>query len=109
SGLAAHERFALRDGDRSVRLRADGSGRVEVGGGASLRLLWLLDPRGAGRMTLTIPGARATITRLARAPDVRVRLLRPARDGLYADYYAPAHTGTSPGILVFGGSEGGLS
>ncbi|HKT45601.1 MAG TPA: acyl-CoA thioester hydrolase/BAAT C-terminal domain-containing protein [Gaiellaceae bacterium] len=109
SGLAAHERFAVRDGDRSVHLRADGGGRVDVRGDASLRLLWLLDPRGAGRMTLAIPGAHATITRLARAPGVRIRLLRPAHGGLYADYYAPTHAGTSPGILVFGGSEGGLS
>ena len=48
-----------------------------------------------------------------RSPDdlgVRHRDLRPATDGLYGTLYLPADTSTPrPALVVFGGSEGGLS
>lgn len=110
AGLAPHARVAVRDGSRSVGLTADASGRIDVAGDASLRLLWLLDPRGTGRTTLSVPGARATVTRLARSPRVHVSLLRPTSDGLYGDFFSPPPSqARGPGILLFGGSEGGLS
>jgi dienelactone hydrolase len=61
-------------------------------------------------MTLDVLGARATVTRLARTPGLRRRLLRPKTDGFYGDFFAPRTTARRrPGILLFGGSEGGLS
>ncbi len=109
AGLASHEHVAVRDGKRSVELAADAAGRIDVTGTASLRLLWLLDPRGAGRMTLDVLGTHTTITRLARSPNLRMRLLRPKADGFYGDFFAPPQAREKPGILLFGGSEGGLS
>jgi dienelactone hydrolase len=110
SGLRPHERVKARDGARSVALTADAGGRIDLTGDASLRLLWLLHPSGTGRMTIAVLGVRATIDRLARSPDVRVRRLRPKADGFYGDFFAPPPSSEArPGILVFGGSEGGLS
>lgn len=41
---------------------------------------------------------------------VRVRELRPAADGVYGSLYLPADTSVRrPALVVFGGSEGGLS
>ena len=113
SGLRPHERVAVRANGRAVALVADAAGRVDLAGDASLRVMWLLDPRippaGGTRLTLTAAGAQPALTRLRRAAGVRVRLLRPRSEGFYGDFYAPARAQDRPGILVFGGSEGGLS
>ena len=43
-------------------------------------------------------------------PGIRQRDLRPAADGLYGTLYLPSDTSTPrPALVVFGGSEGGLS
>jgi len=113
SGLKPHQRVAVRASGRAVALVADASGRVEVSGAASRRLLWLLEPGvpggGGTELTITAAGAHVALTRLPRARGVRLLLLRPGRDGFYGDFYAPARARHRPGILVFGGSEGGLS
>ena len=107
TGLAPREHVAVRAGARSVALRAGAAGRIVVAGDASLRLLWLLHPTGFGRTTISVGGARTAITRLRRAPGVRMRRLRGA---VHGDFFAPPPTSAGrPGILVFGGSEGGLS
>ena len=52
----------------------------------------------------------ATVHRSLLLPGVRERDLRPARDGLYGDWYTPpAATAASAGIVVIGGAEGGLN
>lgn len=63
------------------------------------------------RVTLSVAGARTTITRRFRASGVRVTKLRPATSGFYGDFFAPpgSFRGQRPAILEFGGSEGGLS
>ncbi len=64
-------------------------------------------------LTVDVAGrdvAHATLTRLWSLPGVSERDLRPSAAGIYGDFLAPP-TGVAvhPGILVFGGSEGGLS
>ncbi|HEU5271576.1 MAG TPA: acyl-CoA thioesterase/bile acid-CoA:amino acid N-acyltransferase family protein [Jatrophihabitans sp.] len=45
-----------------------------------------------------------------QAAGVTERRYRPGPDGIYADLYLPAHpAGRHPAVLVFGGSEGGIS
>jgi hypothetical protein len=105
AGLAPHARVTVHADGGRAGLVANGSGRVDVLGRASLRLLWSLEP-GPGRLTLTVPGARATIVRLARAPGVREV---DVRSPFYGDFFARPRTSVKrPGILLFGGSEGGL-
>jgi len=51
-----------------------------------------------------------SVRRLAIAPGVTTKRFRPAADGIYGNLYQPAHPrGRKPAVLVFGGSEGGLS
>lgn len=53
---------------------------------------------------------RTTVTRLAVAPGVTKEDLRPAHDGVYGDLFQPADRhGRKTAVLLFGGSEGGLS
>jgi dienelactone hydrolase len=113
----------------SAAVRADGRGRVLVRGDAALRLLWSLHPPSAGpadyyhyvppsggervRLTLEIAGravAATVVTRTLFAPGEHVRALRPARNGFYGELYEPKPTRSArAAVLLFGGSEGGLS
>jgi dienelactone hydrolase len=60
-------------------------------------------------------GGRVAATATARrqtpvAAGVAERRLRPAQDGVYGNLYLPKATAAPrPGVLVFGGSDGGLS
>ncbi|MGZ4148270.1 MAG: acyl-CoA thioesterase/bile acid-CoA:amino acid N-acyltransferase family protein [Actinomycetota bacterium] len=54
--------------------------------------------------------ARTSIERRLWAAGVTATDLRPRRDGFYGRYYAPpASVAGHAGVIVFGGSEGGLS
>jgi dienelactone hydrolase len=54
--------------------------------------------------------AHVTLRRLWSLPGVSEHDLRPSTDGFYGDYLSPPPgSATHPGILVLGGSEGGLS
>jgi dienelactone hydrolase len=97
---------------------ANSNGRVELSGEAALRPLWSLRQVGsvsrvghrapaAMAIDLSIAGARTTIRRLVAAPGVHGV---PIRHPFFGEYYAPKDTAhRRPGVLVFGGSEGGLS
>jgi len=66
------------------------------------------------RLTASVGGrAVATVTVKRQSPEalgVTEQELRPAHGGIFGDLYLPAHTAERhPGVLVFGGSEGGLS
>jgi dienelactone hydrolase len=52
------------------------------------------------------PRAKATVQRLFVAPDVRRTLVR--EEGLYGTLFTPPGDGPHPGLLVLGGSGGGL-
>jgi dienelactone hydrolase len=126
SGLKHGEHTVLRatTGDwlgrrfgSSTPVTADSAGRIELSGDSAVQPLWSLrplKPAGGGQtspsgltVTLSIGGARATIHRLLVAPGVHGVAIRHP---FYGEYYAPAKTSARrPGILVFGGSEGGLS
>lgn len=137
SGLRPHERTVLRatslDGlatatgfqtrkrfVSSTPVRADSAGRLELRGDAAMRALWSLRPVGVGRtdfslippssgekVSLSIGGATTTVRRLAVSPGVRSRSVRHP---FYGELFTPAETDMPrPGILLFGGSEGGLS
>ncbi|BCJ37359.1 acyl-CoA thioesterase [Actinocatenispora thailandica] len=55
----------------------------------------------------TVVGQR-TLTRRSTVPGLRSRKLRPATDGVYGTVFEPpAGSPRRPGVLVFGGSEGG--
>jgi dienelactone hydrolase len=51
--------------------------------------------------------ARATLPREITPATVRVRQETVARDGVYGTLFTPPGRGRHPGVLVFGGSEGG--
>jgi dienelactone hydrolase len=130
TGLGARERTVLRATSRdrtgkqfvsSTPVTANAAGRVELGGDAAMHVLWSLRPVGLGsgaafayaaqwrgqRVTLSVDGARTTIRRVLFARGVHIV---PIRHPFYGEYYAPAETSAPrPGILVFGGSEGGLA
>jgi dienelactone hydrolase len=132
SGLAPNERVVVHASaadhegktfTSSTRVTGSAAGRVDLRGDAAMRVLWSIRPAGlpahrdfdyvppatGERLTLTVAAARTTIVRQIRAPGVRVRLLRPAASGLYGNFYSPSDThDRRPGVLVFGGSEGGL-
>ena len=131
SGLRAHEHALLRARAADVHgktyvsetsIRADGRGRVVLRGDTAMRVLWSIAPAVGGdqtygyappadgeRLTLSVAGASTTVTRLVVAPGVHVRRLRPASVGFYGEFFTPPSTSVRrPGILVFGGSEGGL-
>jgi dienelactone hydrolase len=120
--LAATSRDATgKEYVSSTPVMASSAGRVELSGDAAMRVLWSLMPTGLGRgadfsyllpstgqtVRLSIGGAPTTLRRLTVAPGVRSRSVRRP---FYGEYFAPASTTTQqPGILVLGGSEGGLS
>lgn len=129
SGLRAREHAVLRatsvdaKGKRyvsSIAVTADSDGRVVLKGDAALRPLWSLRPIGlqvgvdfayetppsGERVKLSIAGATTTIRRIYIAQGVHsVEVRHP----FYGEYYAPRTNARRPAILVFGGSEGGLS
>ncbi|HJQ50146.1 MAG TPA: acyl-CoA thioester hydrolase/BAAT C-terminal domain-containing protein [Gaiellaceae bacterium] len=130
TGLKSDERTVLRATSRDARgkryasstpVTASSEGHVQLEGDAALRPLWSLRPVGLSKGTdffydtppsgatvnLAIAGARTTLRRRIVAPGIHgVPISHP----FYGKYYAPATTSTPRlGILVFGGSEGGLS
>jgi dienelactone hydrolase len=115
---------------------ADSGGTVDVTSAAPVTgsytgahatgLLWSMAPTGtsdfyfapaATTMTVTLtarvdgaPAVSAQIDRLRQAPGVTQRPLTLAQDGIDGVMFEPADTTTPrPAVLVFGGSEGGLS
>ena len=117
---------------------ADSSGNVDPAneaptsgsyqGKQTMGLLWSLTPRVAfthdetmcvpsGGLSVSVvaevkgqPRASITLTRLATAIGVREQELRPSTAGFYGDYFAPRPGSViRPGVVIFGGSEGGLS
>jgi hypothetical protein len=137
SGLRPHGRAVLRATSRdrlvtatgvqagkqfvsSTSVRADSAGRIELRGDAAMGTLWSLRPLGVGAseyslippssgetVSMSIGGATTTIRRLAVSRGVRSRSFTHP---FYGEFFAPAKANAPrPGILVFGGSEGGLS
>lgn len=132
SGLAPQARVVLsasaddaagRRYVSSTAERADARGSVELSDDAAMRVLWslapdsggdqefdYLPPRSGELVTLSAGGATTTVRRIGQAAGLRVRLLRPAAAGLYGEYFTPPNSHRrQPGVLLFGGSEGGLS
>ena len=76
-----------------------------------------LIPSGTGlavRLTASVDGKQLANAVAVREPPkaagVTERSYRPSPDGIYANLFLPAHpAGQHPGVLVFGGSEGGDS
>jgi dienelactone hydrolase len=122
----------------SARFDTGPSGRIDVAtasplsgssysGADAMGLLWSLAPRdpkawnsrppGSSDLVLTLsahaaggPATTQTIRRLVTAPGVTERTLSPAADALFGRLFAPPAGGsTGSPVLVFGGSEGGLS
>ena len=130
TGLTPNDHVPLRATSRdgtgtryvsSTWVTADSAGRVELTRQKAMRVLSSLRPVGlkrgvdfayypsgqAASFTLSIDGAHTTIRRLLVAPGVHGR---PIRHPFCGEFFAPATaTRHRPGILVFGGSEGGLS
>ena len=108
----------------STTARADGSGRVDLRGNAAMRLIWTLQPK-SGPPYYYVPrgwtahvtisarvrgnALRAVLDRQGKATGIRGRRLTVAHDGLDGDLFTPpASERRRAGVLVFGGSEGGL-
>jgi dienelactone hydrolase len=116
--------------------RADRNGRVDLGraralggsyrGTAAMGLFWSMLPRKAGltepfpppaveAVTLSVQVNRRVlrrrrVVRKLIAPGVLVRDQRPAAVGFYGELFLPVHTARRrPGVLLFGGSDGGLT
>jgi dienelactone hydrolase len=127
TGLRPHERLVVKATTvdmsgkpftSSAPATADGNGRLVLKGERAMRIFWsvhppasadfsYLPPRGGEAVTLSASGARTTIWRLSIAPGVRETRIRR---GFYGDFFAPRNaTARRAAIVVFGGSEGGLS
>ena len=110
----------------SLPLRAGPGGSIRLRGVSGMRFLWSMRPTGpgsviccfaapiAGRNTVTLSVsaggrelARTSLSRRITPSSVRVRYLTVARDGIYGYEFTPAGDARRPGVLVFGGSEGG--
>jgi dienelactone hydrolase len=108
-----------------VRASKDGSATLH-----DMRFLWNMRPAGSAfRAFMAVFGVRATGTtrvrlavvdkgrvlgrtsfvRRATSPDVRVRMLSVAHDGVYALYFQPKLKEPRPAVIAIGGSEGGIS
>lgn len=79
-------------------------------------LLWQLDlgdGLGTVEAAVSVDGEPLDVvsqTRVLSTTSVRSRRLRPRLDGIAGRYYAPTDLrGRRPGVVLFGGSEGGLS
>lgn len=111
----------------SVVLRAGPGGSIRLRGLSGMRFLWSMRPTDpgsviccfaapiAGRNTVTLSVtsqgrqlARTSLSRRITPASVRVRYLTVAHGGIYGYEFAPAGDARRPGVLVFGGSEGGL-
>lgn len=115
-GATAAADFTVED-DGTVDLLddppAEGSSYTQASG---YGLLWQLpagDALGRIGVTVSVDGSEESQLSQVRAladDEVRSRRLRPAVDGLSGRYFAPADTTEErPAVVVFGGSEGGLS
>ncbi len=120
----------------SATFRADRHGRIDLGraralagsyrGTAAMGLFWSMLPRKAGltepfppaavevvTLSVQVKGrvvARRRVVRQLIAPGVLVRDQRPGAVGFYGELFLPARTDRRrPGVLLFGGSEGGLT
>ncbi len=115
-------------GDGVVDLASDAPSSGSYSGVDPMGLFWSMAPLHPGpngyfdvlqhdgqTVTLTVTAggatlARRSVVRRPVSPGVSVRRLRPARVGFYGNYYAaPDVSSPGPAILLFGGSEGGLS
>jgi dienelactone hydrolase len=115
--LATTESYGTPFAGRVV-LHADGDGVVRVPTGP---LLSSMHPPGvrfnygdsipwSGQLVSISSGAlRVRFRLLLEAPQVVERDLRPQRSGFYGDFFHLPGTRRGPAVLVFGGSEGGLS
>ena len=77
---------------------------------------WFLYPEAGYDVTLqaSVGGRMAATATVRRQGPVEVGVveqqLRPAKGGIYGNLYLPKHSaGRRPGVLVFGGSGGGLT
>jgi dienelactone hydrolase len=135
AGVRPHERVTIslrENGWRSHAVyRADAHGVVDLARAVSLGgsyagvhpmgLFWSLRgssspyPWDGGTVEIdamqgTTTLARASIVRRAGAAGETSKPLTVAHDGFYGRYFAPAPDGRRhPAVLIFGGSEGGLS
>jgi dienelactone hydrolase len=114
---------AARDGTVDLTSATPASGSYTVA--SATGLLWSMAPAGTTEftfvpastftvtLTLVVDGRSVATTRLQRqveATGVRSRMLDLARDGAYGELFEPADTtAPRPAVLLFGGSEGGLT
>ena len=110
--------------DGTVDVRRDPSLGGSYTGRHAMGLFWSMRPGPRAAAATPVDGGVATIEllrgskRLASASLVRERSARgvteraltPSRDGVFGRYFAPQPDGRRrPAVVVFGGSEGGLS
>lgn len=136
-GLKPHERATLEARwtafggaawTSSTPLRADAEGTATLRGVDGMRFLWDMQParaprgsrsfvvdlRGRNQVPLSVVAggktvARASIIRRAVDPSVEVRTLTVRREGVHGVLFLPRGPGSRrPGVLVLGGSEGGV-
>ncbi len=108
----------------STVAHADSHGHVVLRGNRAMRLFWTLAPKADPPYLYTPKGTsfdvtlsaevqgrrlQATATRIGHSTGVRRRVLTVARDGVYGELFTPAGRSRRVGVLIFGGSEGGLS
>ena len=108
----------------STTALADGNGRVTLRENQAMRLLWRLAPKEDAPYIYTPKGdtfgitlsarvqgkrVETTVTRISRSPSVHTRMLTVSRDGVDGELFIAPNRSRRPGVLIFGGSEGGLS
>ena len=124
NGWSAHGTFRVPAGG-TVDLAHASSLAGSYTGRHAMGLLWSMRPSGAvtggptpwdgGTVELDVTlGSRHLATTLATrrhsAPGLRTRVLDVAHDGLYGRFYSlPPDGKQHPGVVIWGGSEGGLS
>jgi dienelactone hydrolase len=109
------------DRDGTVVLARDAPIDRAYSGTAALGLLGVqtpgraISPRAGSSVVSTFTataGGRsssAVLRQLQRAPDVRVRAETMAHQGFYGRLYLPPGHAPGPGVVVWGGSEGGIA
>jgi dienelactone hydrolase len=123
----------------SAQFRADGRGDVDPASSPALLgtylgrdargLFWSMRPAGwrnpevtidfsppsgptAVRLAAVVGGhvvATTSFTRRTSDSSVTAHAVTPAVDGIYGRFYSPPGSAPAPGVLLLGGSEGGLS